>query len=585
MINAVIHDARTNGGKLKIGNSLYNIRPEFKTPLLVESYAPYMRAGAVGPDAFPSLLTGQTQIHTYMDKWLAYLDHRLHKVNPNASQVPLNAFYMGYLSHVCADMWTHDWVNFYAGGPVPSHFSTGANPAGIKNMLIHYLIEDFMDRSVSNVKSAMRLDIKVPVSDMVDLMINTKRTPVLADNERLGNADIQCADFLDDDFARFYWMTEQYLGAVIANPVSSYLKAWHADVKNGLQDMVTAHERAITRHLSQGEDMFSALFGELQAWGRRNILSMYGGPDILVKLPSDIRNALRIRIPFLDELKQKIKDNVRDYICQKLFGMTYSQLTVEMKMDALRNLVNDTVVYNKIMNECGGIPRFDQITDASNPIVLNSITFTKIAFLPVIEQRRLARSCGIKYSQNPLSVPYGVMNIHGSGQFNYGDMGFLTRGMLDRNVLRHFDPVRARSQIPLPPERRRRSSVSGVLKCVSVKVKTADKPFAGTNSEINFGLRFSNGTVKEWKLATKFFNDLERNQDDWYHFFEDLPNITQDRINQVSLRMVNAKGINRKWTCSSIRVSINGGPDKYFRVNKEFQKTGDAWSKSTTFNL
>lgn len=580
--NAVINDARANGGKVKVGNALYDVRPEYKSVLMNEAHAPFIRAGAVGPDAFPSLLTGQTQAHAFTDKWLAYIDHKLHVPSPSAAQEPLNAFFAGFLSHVCADMWTHDWVNHYAGGPWPE-LSKLATPAGTRNVITHLAIEGIMDENVSRVKSSMKRDIKAPVPELVGLLVNTKRVPVLADNEILGKQDIACCDFLDDDFARRYWFTQQYLGASSGNPVSKYLKAWHGDLKSGLEEMVIAHEKAISRHLTKDEDMFGALQDEWAKWAKRNVLSMYGGPDVLVKLPVDILNFLDIKVPFIDELKKKIKDNIKDYICTKAFGMTCDELKKQVSAQGLQAILKDPAVHAKVVAECGNIPNVSQLSAASNPIVWNSVTFTKIALMPVEEQRRLAKACGETLPADQPPVPFSVMCIDGSGQFKHGAAWPLTKGLLDKGIISHFDPARVRNQAPLPSDGRKLSSVAGRIKCASVKVTTADKMFAGTDADIQFGLAFKNGTTKEWVLDHKYYNDLERGDSDWYHFFTGLPPNRVDEIAGVSLRMVNTKGSSPDWNCKQIRVSINGGPSQDFAVNTEFKKAGNKWTKAASF--
>lgn|GEM_PF-2996605 len=579
--NAVINDVRANAGRVKIGSlGLFTVKPEFRAALLEETYAPFVRAGAVGPDAFPSLLTGQTQAHAYTDKWLAFVTSRLHTSGTSPAAVSMNAFYAGYLSHICADIWTHDWVNQYAGGPWPE-MSKLRTSAGAQNVIKHLTIEGLMDKNVESVKGSMKVDTKVPVAAMVDLIVESKRIPVLADNERLDRHDISCSTFLEDGFARKYWFTEQYLGA--KGPVPLYLKAWHADLKNGLTRWVTAHERAVARHLSRGEDLFSALQSEWSDWAKLNLLSMYGAPDMLVKLPVLILRAIDFDIPYLDEIKKKIRDNIKDYICQQAFGMTYSELMSKVTPTILRNLLPDQATYDKVVRECGNVPPVSQISETSNPIVWNSITFAKLALLPLSEQRRVSQACGITLDAQHPPIPFGVMCIDGTGQYQFGAMAPLTRALLAKGVLRHYEPDRVLARMAEPRDGRRRSDISGLVKSVSVKVRTADKLGAGTDADIYFGVQLRDGSKKEWLLDIPLYNDLEKGDDDWYHFFTGMPNARKDQVQSVYLRMANTKGLGPDWNCHSIRVSVNGGPERSFAVNKEFKKTGDTWSGTAAF--
>ncbi len=588
--NAMINDVLAHNGKVQIGNlGLFDIRPEFKAALLDRANHPFVRTGSVGPDAFPSLLTGQTQIHSFTDKWLAYIDSRMHitdlqKIALNKSLSEKNAFFIGYLSHVCADIWTHDWVNSYSGGPWPE-FSKIGTPEGLRNISIHLAIETIMDDNVKRVKGSMPVDVKVPTNALVDLLVNTKRVPVLADDETLGKDDISCSSFLEDGFAKKYWFTEQYLGASNANPFSSYFREWHKDLKNGLVRWVNAHRNAIEAHFISDEDLFSALKEEWLGWAKWNLLSMYGAPDILVKLPAAILDMLDISIPFLEKIKDQIKDEIYDYICKQAFGMTYDDLKQRITPASLQALINNSSTFNKIISECGNIPPLNQFSSNSNPIFLNSLIFSKIALMPLSEQRRLATICGQALGNKVVPLPYYAMTIDGSGQFKHGIvMSKLTQGLFNKNVLKHFDKYRVLSQSPKPHNSRKRSEVVETLKSISVKVRTADKLWAGTNADIYFGLKFKDGVKAEWLLDQSYYDDLERGDDDWYHFFSTIPAKRKSDIQSIFLLMKNKDGPGPDWRCSRIRVCINGDNTQTFSVNKEFTKAGEIWTKTVNFS-
>ena len=588
--NAMINDVIAHNGKVQIGNlGLFDIRPEFKVALLNAANHPFVRAGAVGPDAFPSLLTGQTQAHAFTDKWLAYIDSRMHttdlrKVALNKTLSELNAFFIGYLSHICADIWTHDWVNSYSGGPWPE-FSKISTTQGIRNISIHLSIETIMDDNVKSVKNSMPVDVKVPINTMVDLLVNTKRVPVLADGETLAKDDIACCTFLEDGFIRKYWFTEQYLGASNANPFSSYFREWHNDIKNGLVRWVNAHSNAIEAHFTRDEDLFSSLKEEWLKWAKWNLLSMYGAPDILVKLPVAILDMLDISIPFLTAIQDRIKDEIYNYICKQAFGMTYDALKRTITPAGLRTLINNPATFNKIMNECGNIPSLNQFSSNSNPIFLNSLVFSKIALMPLNEQLRLATICGQSLEKRVVPLPYNAMTIDGSGQFKHGTvMKKLTQGLFDKNVLKHFDKSRVLSQKPNPHDSRKRSEVVENLKSVSVQVKTTDRLWAGTNADIYFGLNFKDGSKAQWLLDQSYYDDLERGDNDWYHFFSRIPNKKKKDIQSVFLFMKNKDGPGPDWHCSRIRVCINGDDTQTFSVNKEFTRAGETWTKIANFS-
>ena len=80
------------------------------------------RAGAVGPDFFPDMLTGQMSIHPQNSgKWLDMMFGELRRMHPYGDEFEKAlAFYMGWMMHYCGDMYGHQYVNLYAYGWFPS---------------------------------------------------------------------------------------------------------------------------------------------------------------------------------------------------------------------------------------------------------------------------------------------------------------------------------------------------------------------------------------------------------------------------------------------------------------------------------
>ena len=71
--------------------------------------------GNIGPDSAPDILVGQTIIHPGMangwktNDWLQYL------IDSSRNNAPGKAYTYGYLGHASADMFSHTYVNQYAG--------------------------------------------------------------------------------------------------------------------------------------------------------------------------------------------------------------------------------------------------------------------------------------------------------------------------------------------------------------------------------------------------------------------------------------------------------------------------------------
>lgn len=91
----------------------------------LQSNAAQYRAGTIGPDAYPDIVTGQQVIHPDpeltdieqgTDAWLQYL---WTQANSDAykNNKAVRAFTVGLLTHAAGDMYAHTFVNNFTGEP------------------------------------------------------------------------------------------------------------------------------------------------------------------------------------------------------------------------------------------------------------------------------------------------------------------------------------------------------------------------------------------------------------------------------------------------------------------------------------
>lgn len=148
------------GNPVKIGD--YPVDPVVLNAL--RSCPAQFRAGTLGPDAYPDIMTGQQVIHPAgrntpgepadMDlnpngpgsnPWLEYLWSRAYRgadpdgLHPNpADRTPqTQAFVLGYLSHAAGDMYGHTFMNYFTGGPF--HFMPRP-----ENAVKHVVLEGYV---------------------------------------------------------------------------------------------------------------------------------------------------------------------------------------------------------------------------------------------------------------------------------------------------------------------------------------------------------------------------------------------------------------------------------------------------------
>lgn len=139
----------------------------------------FFRAGAVGPDFFPDLIFGQAIIHpTESGEWLKIMYDELLLIPPGTKQQQeAIAFYAGYMMHYAGDMFTHDYVNRYAGGWFPDimgitkKLSSGSlhtindGIEDVKRIIRHIAVEKYLDDYIQKQteKNHVRFDTSLDI--------------------------------------------------------------------------------------------------------------------------------------------------------------------------------------------------------------------------------------------------------------------------------------------------------------------------------------------------------------------------------------------------------------------------------------
>ena len=120
----------------------------------IEAYPDAFRAGALGPDMYPDILTGQMYIHPEDEnidsgEWITYLVDSANKLAKNTEgRKETLAFVLGCIFHYCGDLFGHDFVNTFAGGTFPSVASfemLDLKGERLNKVLSHMAVEKYMD--------------------------------------------------------------------------------------------------------------------------------------------------------------------------------------------------------------------------------------------------------------------------------------------------------------------------------------------------------------------------------------------------------------------------------------------------------
>lgn len=339
------------------------------------------RAGVLGPDAYPDILTGQQIIHpdesaaegpgaSGSDAWLAWIYRRGFA---DTSDPRVNAFALGYLTHAAGDVFAHTYVNHFSGG----EFALSPPQNALKHLTLEGYIGERTPRTVNafasrvasgrpcNSRKQEDLDLEdtepcgvrydrvhLPVTnadvsiDGVEEfiwreMIDARPGTSLADRLYRGEAVNRSIPFLfstlraglqanvDAYEARRAVLrgAERLAFEATSGPGAAYQKAWVEDIDDGLRAWpAVSHELAKALVFSQGGADVAKAREIMGRYLREHLLSMMGAPDAMVFTAAIISDLIAAIMP--DALEQALADLARlplDVIVQGATGLSLDQ--------------------------------------------------------------------------------------------------------------------------------------------------------------------------------------------------------------------------------------------------------------------
>ena len=298
----------------------------------IRKFPSHFRAGVLGPDAYPDILSGQQSIHPDekgsgvkggSNTWLQYMwDRRDPARLPGyakamkARKIPndgrMTAFTAGFLTHAAGDMYGHTFINNFAGGPFafspPSNATKHAPLEGYidKRLPKKELGGDFFGASISGLdwliykfmvdarpgtvldKTLLRKGA-AGTTYSIPRIFSTVRTNLQRDINKYRNTvknydkKIKACKLTDFSCSKAILTTKK--GAYIAtNGIQqAYRNAWIKDVDTGLRKWpAVSHRIAIALFFNKARkadvDKAEAI---MKAYARDHILSMAGAPDFV----------------------------------------------------------------------------------------------------------------------------------------------------------------------------------------------------------------------------------------------------------------------------------------------------------------
>lgn len=407
------------------------------------------RAGVLGPDAYPDILTGQQVIHPSPDgptgtgisggsgAWLKYLWEQSQVYNTPA----VKAFTTGFITHAAGDMYGHTFVNNFTGAPFEIK-----PPVGPENAIKHIVVEGYVDKRLNRQALATNFfNVSIAgVEDFIYLsMVNAQPGTVL--DGQLLRANSSSTEFsipriystlranLQRDIDAYYAKKDEYMRradacqpldftcsrvAILAElgvyidtngPIVTYKEAWRDDVDIGLRAWPqVSHEvaKALFFNPSWSADTQKAE-DILQHYVTDHLLSMSGAPDFVGLTASVISDIIAAITPdFLLEPIRQLKEDLLNALVKSAFGMTKDELKAYLTSPNQYNQYFDQVMTGGA-GERITLQRFNSnylhISDIGYtnpteafdyrrvPAAYNTVTMSKLILLKPNEVNRLLR--------------------------------------------------------------------------------------------------------------------------------------------------------------------------------------------------
>ncbi|BBM86291.1 zinc dependent phospholipase C family protein [Candidatus Uabimicrobium amorphum] len=433
----------------------------------LKNYPAQYRAGVMGPDAYPDLITGQQAIHPkYVDRWFRYLWKHAQNKGP-----AVKAFVLGYLTHGAGDMFGHTFVNYFSGGAFT--FSPKSNAvrhitiegcianqtplqqayhnvsiAGVENFIYEYLVDAHEDSELrKTLLKGAGTDFSLPLyfSKLKTKLKRYKQDYHNWINKRNAKIDglkkknrRERDKFIPDYITISARLVEiQLLEAEKKTfelgraPAVKYAEEWIDDIERGLKRWVrVAHEIAVNLMLHpSGKSDIEKIKSIAYDYITKHLLSMYGAPDVvgeaLRKIEEFIQEVID-SIPglreFIEEVGHKVETFLK-FLFEKTFGMSWeefkSYFTEPEKRFPIVFLGRPTL--QQFYTEHLGISGRNEKLSEENlfPAAQNTLTMSKLIFLDRFEGNKLLKKIGSPTTLNHENFMLGfIKNLDAGSQWD-----------------------------------------------------------------------------------------------------------------------------------------------------------------------
>ena len=401
------------------------------------------RAGVLGPDAYPDIMTGQQIIHPEVAKddsgrvigSDAWLNHMWTRSYAGDASPEVRAFVSGFLTHAAGDSFAHTYINHYSGGAFT------LDPR--QNAIRHIVMEGYLDKRAPEVRHDLAVSIRGVDGFIHDEMIAARPGSVLERQLLLGDPE---ATNLSAPLS-FSRLRNRLQADVDAGAESwatlAYKRAWIEDIDDGLRawPAVSAEISAKIIYYPAQAD-FTGAASILNRYARQHLWSMAGAPDFAVAVayaPSQIAEALlpQVLIDALGALLQKPLDYLvrgatgltteewRDYMARPdhYFDEVMSGPSAQPNGHAV-TLADFNHQQLGIADDAYASPAQRWTVDGFAP-AFNTVQLTKLSFLDAEGLEAVERALGGSRSRGGANVMLGWLHsLDDSSQWRSGQARF-----------------------------------------------------------------------------------------------------------------------------------------------------------------
>ena len=414
---------RVDGDSIVGTAGTFRVDPEIQASIC--AFPEYFRAGVIGPDAFPDILTGQRKIHPMLsravatmwqaglpapqgqsaagaDAWLSYLWSRAfppaaRRTAADAGPTAWKAFVVGFLAHAAGDVFAHSYVNYWTGGP----FQLGDN--AVKHLLIEAYVGTRTPRPSSGDLPAS-ID---PVRDRLYRVMNRADAGTVLDDQLLLPQSLETSlprhfsDLRNDliEYLIAYSQTDDIFASVLGAPLDWYYREWIKDIDEGLKAWPEA-SLEIAQALFFGPEFPGASVGStVGRYTTDHLLSMLSYPDIVGQAIGVAVDVLDAMVP--DAIGEMARD-LGEWLFLHAFGIPFNRY-VELVSDP-RQYFDSVMTYapsgrqvtvrDFTMDEMGMVATDTRFTPDRFPPAYNTVVMTKLLLLDQREANRLLGNLG-----------------------------------------------------------------------------------------------------------------------------------------------------------------------------------------------